>query len=412
MSSFSITAKSPNSQNSAQAESATTQSTVQNFNQVALDTLSQNSQQTVKHVIKPNQLVRFATCSTFDKDKLRADDAVQRTVPGKTDKYWEIPLLYNYGTPECPVIDTFQFQGPKMRAMSGIKKDEEKKDETQQNNQQNQSNQQNNQVQQNNQSNQQGGQGQQKKKESFSTLVKFPQEDPVNVEFVEAMKKVHLATAGLIWLQRFKVGQPKFNKEDPEASLYKSPVYFPIDKTTGEIIKGKAPSMWIKLLKKGSGVFEEKTIFRHINQTEIEWDLLIGSDIEFIPIFSIATVYLSAKPSIQIKLKEALVIRVEKRNSQSLQASTANEYASQNPGSEDALDVMIRRLRDARLVTVNPQEQNQPLAQNQQTGQNSDNQQKDPILSATSPVSTEQNLFSVMNSMSNSGVPSSSFQFK
>jgi len=90
-----------------------TQSAVLNSNQVALDTLSQNSQQTVKQVVKPNQLVRFATCSTFDKDRLRADDAVQRTVPEKLTSDWEIPLLYNYGTPECPVIDTFQFQDPR-----------------------------------------------------------------------------------------------------------------------------------------------------------------------------------------------------------------------------------------------------------------------------------------------------------
>lgn len=258
----------------------------------------------------------FVSYSAFDVQNLRAGDKVEKTIPAKPGqqpgKYNEIPLFYQYpsvqeGVP--PVMGNVRIEFPELYSNGGI-------------------------VEKIGQSG----------RPEFSIMSKFPQ---VGETLIASQAVANLHKGAAFFLNQIKgsVGMYEFNVNTPSATGFKSPVVLSRDKTTGEIRAGFDPSMYFKLMKRGFGPAEEKSLFTDLSGKPMDWELLKGVEMRYIPLVEFSNIYIGGgKASIQFKLISAVVTSVVKKNTETTQTETIERIKASNPQAVSQLEDQIRKL--------------------------------------------------------------------
>ena len=266
----------------------------------------------------------FVDYTLVDASKVDGTTPESKTVPNTTTSYNQLPLNYNYGSDLEPRIGNFYIQLPTVRSTGIMERIDEKTG-----------------------------------KRSYSMYVPLPQSEETLKLFLEKFKSIFRATAEIIF--RFK-GPCKVQAPSVDmmlgAGLYKDPVYYPRDKATGEIIQGKSPSMYLKLLKKGAGTSEQKTLFTDLRGDAIDWKLLYNVDIKMIPLVHVENIYIGTKPSLQLKMVSAVVLEIAQRGTQTRQLSTIQNIVASDPNAVSQLERQIAKLtmdrQDANLPFSSP----------------------------------------------------------
>lgn len=275
----------------------------------------------------------YVKYNEFDPSKLIVDSPVQKQIPRSQppNYYRETAIQYNYGTPEQPRIGSLLVEWPEIFANGGISiKDE------------------------------QGG------RKSYSIYVQLPEEGETG-ELVKQEDLLYMSIATQIAKIKGQIGMPgfmpfipgpngqqQFNKQSASA-LLRPIITYPTDKLSGEVIPGKAPRAYLKLMKRGFGAAEEKTLFTDLSANPIHWDLLSGVEMKFIPVIHYEKVYIGGgKASIQAKVQSAVVTYLVGKNTQTCQTMTIQRLVQERPDAANTLAEQIARLtmdRQAALMS-------------------------------------------------------------
>lgn len=206
--------------------------------------------------------------------------------------YHDIKIHYNYGTPERPIIDECYIDFPVVKA-TGIRVKEEEKD---------------------------GKNGKYTKKVNSMMFI-FDLSDEKNLAETESclakLGELHSGACHTVSRYKGKLKKFDFNPESPGES-FKSPVYYHRNTETGEIIKGKNPSMWVTL----KDYRTNRTLFTDLNGNKIEWDLLQDVELDLVPLVHVEKIFVGTKMSLKCFLHSAIVLRIVPINSESKQKST------------------------------------------------------------------------------------------
>ncbi len=236
----------------------------------------------------------YVTYDELDTNKLggeapKKDSFTDST--GQKIEFENMALFYNYGTEKDMVVTDFYMELPPIKARGIRTKDEPKKNR----------------------------EGEEYIKSSHSQMLLFELSDPDSMEAIEALNKVHTKCCELLsttaWAKK-----NDFICERP-GGMFKNPVYWPRDKTTQEIQKGKNPNLWVKM----KGGYEKPlytTIDSEGNVEVIDWALLRNVDIKMIPLLHIERTFIGNKATLQIFLQSAIVLAITESNSTSRQVST------------------------------------------------------------------------------------------
>ena len=277
-----------------------------------------------------NQLVTF---DQFLPERLSGTEPIPTSFKkdnGESISYNEIKLHYNYGTPEEPVISDLFFELPPVGA-SGIRMKEEDKT----------------------------GKNGPYKKQTFQVMVRLDLTDPsTRAEIqkgIDKIDEVHSKACQLLAGCKGKVKMHDFDAQRP-GGMFKNPIYWPRDEVTGEKIKGKSPSLWLKL-RNGK---TNKTLFTDLNGHIVDWKLLTNVDVTLVPLLHFEKIYIGSKASLQVHLASAIILKIAAAGTQSRQVSTMDrlkeKYAA--TGLADTLEAELAELRMARQDVLN----NTPVA--------------------------------------------------
>lgn len=212
---------------------------------------------------------------------------------GSKISYKEIPLTYNYATPENPIVDSLYFECPEVTCFGGIKSEikefSARKD----------------------------GESDYVR-EKHSMMFTFNLQDSECVDCLGKWDELHKGTAQVLNKHKGKVGLYSFNPDHP-GEQYKHPIYYKMDPNTCERIKGRNPTIWVKLNHWNTN----KTLFTDVDENPIDWSLLKDVEIKLIPLLHIEKIYVGGgKASLQIKLVSAVVTDIVPINTRTRQTRT------------------------------------------------------------------------------------------
>ncbi len=249
------------------------------------------------------------------------------TQAGKV-KFHKIFHLYNYGTPEVPILRKCLIEGPPLKTSGIVTKEF---DAT--------------------------GKNGPYKKVSHSMMFTFDLQDQECKDCLVKFDELHLAGARILKGYAGKVGLYDFDPARP-GQAFPSPVYYKRDEITGEIRKGLNPTLWAKLNHWKSN----KTLITDINGVPIEWESFRDVDATVIPLWHIENIYIKggqgASAMYQIKLFSAIVVHIEAVNSKSVQgaSSTLERYKAKHPGLEKKLASQLAQVRMERQDMLDREE--------------------------------------------------------
>ena len=255
----------------------------------------------------------------FKKENVSGSKPVLQSIkkPNETINYNEVKLSYNYGTPTNPITRDLYFELPKMRA-TGVKTKEEPAT----------------------------GKNGPYTKVSCSMMLIFDLADPETkdecLQAVEKLDEVHHAACLAIDACKGQLKMYDFDPQKP-GGMFKNPVFWHRDEVTGEKVKGKNPSLWVKLYNSPY----KRTLFTGLDGKAIDWKLLNNVEIEMVPLLHIEKIYVGAKLSLQIHLASAVVLKVAAAGSESLQVSTMEKYKTKYGGA--GIDQLEAQLADLRM---------------------------------------------------------------
>jgi hypothetical protein len=236
------------------------------------------------------------------------------TANGKVS-YNEVPLTYNYGTPENPIIDACFFECPIVTSFGGIQKKVESKP----------------------------GKTQDDPpyvKTSYSMMFTFDIQDPECVACLEKLDQLHQGTAHALAAYKGDLKMFSFVPESP-GEAFKHPVYYKMDLATCERIKGSKPSMWVKL----NSWKTNKTLFTDVNGNPVDWTLLEDVELKLLPLLHVEKIYVGGgKASLQIKLASAVITSIVPINSVTRQTRTLDRLKAR-PGLADSVAQQLAELR-------------------------------------------------------------------
>lgn len=262
----------------------------------------------------------FVTYDAFDVQNLRAGDRIEKPVPVKPgqpagSKYHEIPLFYQFpsnveGVPAT--MGSLRIEFPEMVSNGGV-------------------------VEKIGQSG----------RPEFSIMSRIPQAG-ATLRLTQTLNNLHAGCAHYLNQVKGAVGMPLFSTQAPEATGFKNLIVLSRDKTTGEVRAGFDPQIYIKLMKRGFGATEEKSLFTGLDGKPIAWDLLKGVEMRYIPLVEFTNIYASGKASIQFKLISAVVTSVVKKNTETTQTETIARITASNPEAISMLESQIAKLMQYR----------------------------------------------------------------
>lgn len=305
---------------------------------------------------------KYVRYDEYQSSKLFATPNEQKTIPGTgpgTDKpagyYHVIPNMYNYGTDENRILNDFLLEFPEVTSPRGI---ESKK-------------------------NQSG-------RMEHSIMIRF---DPGNAEhsrLIQVLTQLHRDEAQVLGGKKGAVGLRTFDPNNPVATGMKELVYYPYDKMTGELIEGRAPSMYIKMFTRGEGAMKEQTLFTAPpvdgeKPVVVPWELLYSAELTFVPLMLVKRIYIGGgKASIQMEMQSAIITGVRARNTASLQTATMERYAQSRPDLADAVSAQLAQLK------MDRQDQLLMLPATDTSGKEDENnnQQEHSTFSGVTPTNT------------------------
>jgi hypothetical protein len=277
-----------------------------------------NKEQTQNTISNMSTLVTY---DQFNTTHLGGSDPQIQSIKknNETINYNEIKLHYNYNTPEEPVVSDLYLELPPMQA-TGIRSKTEPA----------------------------MGKNGAYNKESHSMMLTFNLADPQlraeNQKALEKIDEVHAVACQILGSCRGKVKMHDFDPTRP-GGMFKNPIYWPRDEVTGEKIKGRNPSLWVKL----HNYKNNRTLFTDLNRETIDWKLLSDVDITFVPLLHIEKIYIGSKATLQIYLASAVVIKIVQLGTETRQKETA-ERIKEKFGSNlaDTVAAQLAELRMAR----------------------------------------------------------------
>lgn len=248
---------------------------------------------------------------------IRSSDPKQKQYQSSqgTQTYNEIPLLYNYGTPEAPIVDQCYIEFPPVVTKGGIvcQKEEKKSKNPGEDNY---------------------------VKETYSMMFIFDLQNEDNKKFLGKMDELHHGVAQTIVSYKAKIGLRHLDPKNPEATGLKNPVYYKVDQLTNER-SGQNPSIWVKL----NHWKTNKTLFTDLECQPVDWSLLQDVEATMIPLVHVHQVYSGSTTSIQFKLISAVILSVVPINSVSKQTSTIEKLKQKYSGLASTVASQLAQLR-------------------------------------------------------------------
>lgn len=257
----------------------------------------------------------YISYKDFKVENLSGNSVETKNIPNQTGTYNVIPLSYKY--PNNITTDLYM-EFPMCRSRGVVKKVEENKNTG-------------------------------KTRVTYSCMVKFSISDKEHIECIEKIKELHKGAAKIVAQHKGRLGMYDFDPERP-GGLFKNPVYFPRDKATGNIIKGRDPSMWLKMIT----IQTEKTLFTKpfmnakgdIVGEPIDWELLENVEMKFIPLIKFEKIYNGGgKASLQCKLASAIVLEVHKAGTITRQLKTISSLLKNNPSMISTIEDQLSQLQ-------------------------------------------------------------------
>ena len=252
-----------------------------------------------------------------------ASDPKEKSMQNGKINYKEIPLQYNYGTPEHPIIDACFFEFPEVSSYGGIvcKKEDPKPS---------------------------AKEGDPPYiKESYAIMFTFNLQDAESVACLQKLDDMHKGTCQVLAKHKGKVGMYSFNPEHP-GEIYKHPIYYKIDPVSCERVVGRNPTIWVKL-----NVWKNnKTLFTDVNGNPIDWTLLSDVEVKMIPLIHVEKIYIGGgKASLQLKLHSAIVTDIVPINTRSRQTTTLDRLKNKK-GLADSVSSQLAQMRMERQDAI------------------------------------------------------------
>jgi hypothetical protein len=253
----------------------------------------------------------FVTYNNFDVTNLKAGDRQEKQIPAKPGqqpgKYNEIPLFYQFDVSGHTLMSDLRFEFPELYSNGGI-------------------------VEKVGQSG----------RPEWSIAARLPQTGET-LACKNAIDTLHKGAAQFLNQIKGAVGMYEFNVNSPTATGFKSPVVLARDKMTGEIKQGFDPMFYFKMMKR----YDEKTLFTDLRGKPLDWELLKGVEMKFIPLVHFKTIYVGGgKGSLQHIMVSAVVTSIVKKGTETTQTDTIARITSERPDSITSLEEQIRKLMD------------------------------------------------------------------
>lgn len=261
----------------------------------------------------------YSTYINYTNNRLSCTPAEQKTIPGTgpqanppsaPQNYYQIPLMYNFGTNENKILNDFMLEGCEMDTGFGI----------------------------------QSKAGQSGRME-HSVMCRFDNNNPEHARWIETMGQLHGGCAYILSQMKGVVKLYNFNAQMAEATGLKNPVYRARDEVTGDVIQGRAPSMFLKLFSRGKGNMVEQTLFTGLDGKPIPWALMQNVEMKFIPLIHVKRMYIGGgKASIQMEVVSAIVTSIRARNSTTRQTDTIQRLQAARPELADTVAAQLAKL--------------------------------------------------------------------
>jgi len=253
----------------------------------------------------------FTTYDSFDISNLKAGDRQEKQIPAKPGqqpgKYNEIPLFYQYDVSGHTLMGDVRIEFPELFSNGGI-------------------------VEKVGQSG----------RPEWSIAARLPMNGET-LKCKNSIDTLHKGAAQFLNQIKGAVGMFEFNASTPTATGFKSPVVLARDKMTGEIKQGFDPMFYFKIFKR----YDEKTLFTDLRGKPLDWELLKGVEIRFIPLVHFKTIYVGGgKASLQHVMVSAVVTSIVKKGTETSQIETIARITSERPESISSLEEQIRKLMD------------------------------------------------------------------
>jgi hypothetical protein len=304
----------------------------------------------------------YATYLDYNSKRLSSTGAERKVIaskeastsagPAKEMAYHVIPFLYNYGTDTNKQVNDFLIELSEVESPFGIQPKVNA-----------------------------GG------REEFRITVKYDLTNPENVKTVKVLDGLYMDLANILFQFKGDVGMPKFKASSPDdvegAGLW--PIVFrPMDKSTGEVLQGRAPLSFFKLFSRGRAPCVEQTLFKAPNGDTIPWSLLKGVELKFVPLIHVKRFFIGSVKLIQIDLISAFVTDIKSRGSESKQMPSILRMTSERPELVDKVSSQLAKL------TADRQEQLCGASHTFESEKNDDEISDDniPTFSGITPIKT------------------------
>ena len=287
---------------------------------------------------QPQPIPTYTTYKDYGSGQLTCTPPEQKAIPNQPGQsYYQIPLMYNFATSGNRVLNDFLFEACELHTSVGI-------------------------------SSKVGPSG----REEHSIMCKFDLNNPDQALLIDKFGEIHSGCAYILSQVKGVVKLFTFDPKNPEATGLKNPVYRARDSITGEIAQGRAPSMFLKLFKRGKDAMAEETLFTGLDGKPIPWALLKGVEMKFIPLIHVKRLYIGGgKASIQMEVVSAVVTSVRARNTATKQIDTIHRLQAANPMLADSVAAQLAKLtidrQDQMFGTAPPQAQGNEYEQPQAT---------------------------------------------
>ena len=191
----------------------------------------------------------------------------------------------------------------------------------------------------------------------------FDLQDQECVECLVKLDELHAGASRELGKFKGKAGMFDFNADNP-GGMFKNPVYYKRDLVSGERVKGRNPSMWVKM----NNWTNNKTLFTDLNGNSINWELLYDVEVSMIPLVHVEKIYIGGgKGSLQMKMISGVVTSVVRINTQSRQTRTIQRLKEKHSGLADTVAEQLAQLtmdKQDMLDSHSPQPQDGSGGQN------------------------------------------------
>lgn len=253
----------------------------------------------------------------FDIKNIVLGSVNTKQIPNSTLTYQEIPIEYNYGTESDRKLGPLYIEFNETISRNGIAENKPQPDDV-------------------------------KGKSKFSIQCYFDTTDVL----VKTYEKIYQSCSEHLFANRGPIKRPKFDKNNPEGSGFKNPIYYPRDPVTFEIIPGKMANIYLQLLNRGS----DRATFIDIKERNLTWEQLKDVDMKFYPLILFDKIYIGSSISIQHKLVSSIVKHHVKKSNIVRQRSTLERLRQEHPELLEESDKQFNALNELKESTETKQE--------------------------------------------------------